>query len=203
MQSNQKQLDMLYTLLAKDKNAPLYAYRIKNNYKPVLGEGNPNADVVFIGEAPGENEAISGKPFSGAAGRVLDELFEHIGLDREDVYISNVVKDRPPGNRDPLREEITYYGSILLKQLAIIQPQIIATLGRYSMKFILQVCNVPEKDKSISVNHGKVFSAKTSYGTINIVPLYHPAAALYTPALKGKMQKDIEKVLHLLKSEKI
>lgn len=203
MHSKQQQLDALYEHLIRDANAPLYTYRTKNSYKPVLGEGNPDANVVFIGEAPGENEALTGKPFSGAAGKVLDELFGHIGLDRKDVYVSNVVKDRPLGNRDPLPEEITYYGTILLKQLAIIQPHIIATLGRYSMKFILQVCNVPEKDESISANHGKIFSAKTSYGTVNIIPLYHPAAALYTPDLKAKMRKDIEQVLHLLKSEKI
>ncbi len=198
MSTKQAQLDKLYDQLLADTNAPLYSYRTTHNYKPVLGEGSPNATIVFVGEAPGENEAITGKPFCGAAGKVLDELFDHIGLRREDVYISNIVKDRPPGNRDPLPEEITYYSQILIQQLAIIKPAVVVTLGRYSMKFILDVCKVPDSDKSISAIHGKVFNAKTSYGQVQIIPLYHPAAALYNPSLKQTMSKDIEIIKSLL-----
>src|SRR3989338_8644138 len=120
------------------KESPLYAERIENNVFPVIGEGNHDAKVMFIGEAPGKNEAATGKPFCGASGRILTELIESIGLKREDVYITNVLKDRPTDNRDPLPEEIKIYAPFLDRQIEIIQPTVIASLGRYSMAYIME-----------------------------------------------------------------
>src|SRR3989344_3034494 len=110
--------------------SPLYKIRIKNKVFPVIGEGSHHAKIIFIGEAPGRNEAATGRPFCGAAGKVLDELLASVNIERKDVYITNIVKDRPPFNRDPLPEEIKVYGPFLDRQIEIIQPEVIATLGR-------------------------------------------------------------------------
>ena len=157
------------------KQSQLLEYRKKNKYLPVIGEGNHNSAIMFIGEAPGESEAKAGRPFCGPAGKILDELIESIGLKREDVYITNVVKDRPPNNRDPSPVEIELYGPYLLGQIEIIRPKVIATLGRFSTKYILEKFKMPEKDQSISVLHGKALDAIANYGPIVIVPLFHPA----------------------------
>jgi DNA polymerase len=111
------------------ESSPLYDYRQDNNYLPVIGEGSHDANLMFIGEAPGESEAESGRPFCGAAGRLLNKLLDHIGLDRDAVYITNVLKDRPPENRDPTQEEIDVYVPFLRRQISIIEPNVIATLG--------------------------------------------------------------------------
>src|SRR3972149_2765164 len=152
------------------KDSPLYEYRIKNKYFPVIGEGSHNAKIMFIGEAPGKNEAETGRPFCGASGRVLDELLQSIGLDRKEVYVTNIVKDRPPDNRDPLPNEIEYYAPFLDRQIEIIKPEVIATLGRFSMAYIMKKFGLESELKSISQIHGKVFTAQTSYGTIKIIP---------------------------------
>jgi len=174
------------------KSSPLYEVRIKNKVFPVIGEGNHEAEVMFIGEGPGKNEAATGKPFCGAAGSVLTELIESIGLKREDVYITNIVKDRPPDNRDPLPEEIKIYAPFLDRQIEIIQPKIIATLGRYSMAYIMQKFGLFNELKSISQIHGKVFDTKASYGEVKVVPLYHPEVALYQNSLKAQMFEDFK-----------
>lgn len=172
--------------------SPLYKFRIENKVFPVIGEGNHDAKVMFIGEAPGKNEAATGRPFCGAAGRILTELIESIGLKREDVYITNIVKDRPPDNRDPLPEEISIYAPFLDRQIEALRPEVIATLGRYSMGYIMEKFGLHNELKSISQMHGKEFEAKTSYGTVKIIPLYHPAVALYQNSLKEQMFKDFE-----------
>jgi DNA polymerase len=143
-------------------SSPLYAYRQENKYKPVLGEGSPTASIMFIGEAPGASEAKSGRPFVGASGRFLNEMLESIGLKREDVYITNIVKDRPPDNRDPKTEEIALYTPLLLEQIEIIQPQVIATLGRFAMDFILQTFDVAAQGQKISALHGQQLQAQTT-----------------------------------------
>jgi uracil-DNA glycosylase family 4 len=163
-------------------DAPLYAYRTANGYYPVAGMGNHYAKIMFVGEAPGENEAKQGRPFVGAAGRFLDELLASIQLKREDVYITNIVKDRPPDNRDPSREEIAYYAPFLIRQINIIQPQVIATLGRFSMTWLLTHYNSPDQHRKISELHGKVIPLNVDYGQISLVALYHPAQALYKAA---------------------
>src|ERR1035437_2784881 len=167
------------------KSSPLYAERIKNAVFPVIGEGSHFAKIMFVGEAPGRNEAKSGRPFFGSAGKILNELLESVSVNREDVYITNIVKDRPPQNRDPLPEEIESYGPFLDRQIEIIQPKVIATLGRYSMVYIMQKFGLAGKLEPISQAHGKSYEAAAGYGAVTIVPLYHPAAAIYNQLLKG------------------
>lgn len=111
--------------------------RRENNYFPVIGEGSHDASIMFIGEAPGENEAKQGRPFVGRSGQFLNQLLEGIGIKREDVYITNIVKDRPPKNRDPLPSEIELYAPFLDRQIEIIKPKVIATLGRFSMQYVM------------------------------------------------------------------
>lgn len=172
------------------KESPLYKERIANNVFPVIGEGNHEATIMFVGEAPGRNEAATGRPFCGAAGNILTEMIESIDLARKDVYITNIVKDRPTNNRDPLPEEIKIYAPFLDRQIEIIQPKVIATLGRYSMAYVMEKFSLVNELKSISQIHGKVFDAKASYGDMKIIPLYHPAVALYQNNLKEQMFKD-------------
>ena len=174
------------------KTSPLYTYRTENKFHPVLGEGNHNAQIVFIGEAPGKNEAIQGRPFCGAAGKILDELLESINLDRKEVYITNIVKDRPPENRDPLPSEIEAYGPFLDKQLSIIQPKVIATLGRFSMVYIMERADLAFETVPISQAHGRAFNGKLDYGEVTIIPLYHPAAAIYNRELKKTLLEDFK-----------
>src|SRR3989338_5091760 len=123
--------------LFSDSSLPLYAERTKNKVFPVIGEGSHDAKIIFIGEAPGKNEAATGKPFCGASGKILDQLLESAGILRQDVYVTNIVKDRPPMNRDPMPNEIEAYAPYLDRQINIIQPEVIATLGRFSMVYIM------------------------------------------------------------------
>ena len=147
---------------------------------------------MFIGEAPGKNEAETGRPFCGAAGKILDELLSSINLKRGDVYVTNIVKDRPPNNRDPNPEEIALYSPFLFEQINIIKPKIIATLGRFSTKYILDHYNLDEKGQTITALHGKIIEAKTDYGKTNILPLYHPAVALYNINTKKILISDFK-----------
>lgn len=174
------------------EESPLYDYRKENDYLPVIGEGDPDAEVMFIGEAPGREEAETGRPFVGNAGGVLDSLLESIGLEREDVYITNVVKDRPPGNRDPRAEEIEAYAPFLLCQIEIIEPDVIATLGRFAMDFILEQYDLPQRGKKIGDLHGTPLKAEGSYGEVTVVPLYHPAAAFYNQDLEETIEEDFQ-----------
>lgn len=179
--------------------SPLYEFRKSNNYFPVIGQGNHNADIMFVGEAPGENEAKRGIPFCGASGRVLDELLEAIGLKREDVYITNIVKDRPPENRDPRKAEIELYAPFLERQINIIQPEVIATLGRFSMEFILKRFDMPEKSQKISQLRGKVLTTAADFGELHVVPLYHPAVALYRADQRATLETDFQVLKQFMK----
>ncbi|MDI6717557.1 MAG: uracil-DNA glycosylase family protein [Patescibacteria group bacterium] len=181
------------------KESPLYQYRIQDNVYPVIGEGNHYAKIMFIGEAPGKTEAETSRPFAGAAGKILTELVESIGLLRKDVYITNIVKDRPPNNRDPFPDEINIYAPFLDRQIEIIQPEIIATLGRYSMAYIMEKFGLDQHLKGISNVHGNVFGTQTARGKIKIIPLYHPAVALYRRELKTEMLKDFQTLKELIK----
>lgn len=176
----------------KLKDSPLYRYRRENNYYPVLGEGSHQAKIVFVGEAPGRKEAETGRPFCGPAGRILDQLLESVKIRREEVYITNVVKDRPPGNRDPKPEEIALYSPFLVRQLEIIKPKVIVPLGRFSMAFIMKLYGLEEKLQPISRLHGQGFPAKASWGKIKIIPLYHPAVAVYNPKMLPILKKDFQ-----------
>lgn len=177
---------------------PLYEERISTNQKCVIGEGSHYAKIMFIGEAPGKNEAQTGRPFVGRAGKILDELLDGAGIKREDVYITNIVKDRPPGNRDPYPDEIAAYALFMDRQLEIIQPTILATLGRFSMKYILDKFNCIENELPISQLHGKVIDADAPYGPIKIVPLYHPAVAVYNQSQKPVLTKDFAVLMTLI-----
>lgn len=156
----------------------------------VFGDGNPDSEIVFIGEAPGKNEDQQGKPFVGAAGKFLNEMLEMIDLKREDVYITNIVKYRPPGNRDPLPDEKRDFLPYLQSQLEVIQPKVVVTLGRHSMN-----CFLP--DLQISKVHGqpkrvKVALKKDKSDSLQVVilPLFHPAAALYNGAMRQTLIDD-------------
>lgn len=164
----------------------------KTRTNPVAGAGSLSAKIVLVGEAPGYYEDLKGEPFVGKAGKVLDESLESIGLQRNDVYIANVLKCRPPGNRNPATEEIRACTPYLDAQLEIIQPEIIATLGNFSLSYIFDKFGL-KKDK-ISRIHGKVFTVSTIAGIKikKIIPLYHPAVATYNPNMKGALIEDFK-----------
>ncbi len=204
MAPRNKQKQVLMTELRDEvfalTTSPLYAERTKHNACPVIGEGDLNASIMFIGEAPGKNEALTGKPFCGASGKILDELLASINLPRESVYVTNIAKDRPPLNRDPTPEEITAYGPFLDRQINIIEPKVLATLGRYSMKYIMERFSLFKDLGPISELHGKTFKAKTNYGEITIVPLYHPAVAVYNNKTKDTLKTDFAVLKEFLAS---
>ena len=149
----------------------------------VMGNGNIDADIVFIGEAPGKNEDEQGLPFVGAAGKFLNEMLAAAGMDRSDVFITNIVKYRPPNNRDPLPEEKKAFWPYLLKQLQIIEPKVVITLGRHSMEYFLP-------DMKISQIHGQPKRIQFGDNKLVIVPLYHPAAALYNGSMRQTLIDD-------------
>lgn len=173
-------------------NSPLYSYREEKDYQSVPGEGSPESEVMLIGEAPGEKEAQTGRPFVGRGGQILDELLASIDLDRKDVFITNLLKDRPPDNRDPHPEEIKAYEPFLWRQIEILQPRLIVTLGRFATHFMLDAFHHPKKDHKISEIHGNVFQGKADYGPVYLLPLYHPAASLYNQSLKPSLEKDMK-----------
>ncbi len=154
---------------------------------PVIGEGSHSADIMFVGEAPGSNESKTGRPFCGRAGKVLDELLESAGIKREEVYITNILKDRPPNNRDPLPQEIKACLPFLKRQIKIIDPKVVGCLGRHAMNLLMEEFGVGNAG-SISQIHGKVFEA----GEVKIVPLYHPAVAAYNPNMKKVLKEDFK-----------
>lgn len=172
--------------------SPLYSYRIANNYFPVIGEGSHTAKIMLVGEAPGRNEAKTGRPFCGSAGKILDNLLAEAELKREEVYITNIVKDRPQNNRDPLPEEIGIYGPFLDRQISIIQPQVLVGLGRYSSHYLMEKFGLADTIRPISDIHGKAFQGMADYGKVTIVPLYHPAAAIYNQKLIPTLKEDFK-----------
>ena len=174
-------------VLACEK-CPLYKERVKNNFFPVIGEGNHWAKIMFIGEAPGFNEAKTGHPFCGDAGKILDELLESAEIKKKEVYICNILKCRPPANRDPKKEEIEACTPYLERQIEIIKPKVICTLGNFSTAFILEKYGLKDKIQGISKIHGKIFSSDG----IKIIPFYHPAVVTYNPNMKEILKKDIK-----------
>lgn len=149
----------------------------------VMGDGNPSAEIVFIGEAPGQKEDEQGIPFVGAAGKFLNEMLEAAGMKREDVYITNIVKYRPPGNRDPEPEEKRAFWPYLMRQLEIIEPKVVITLGRHS-----GAAFVP--DLVISRDHGRARKVTYREHEFLVIPLYHPAAALYNGSMRQVLVDD-------------
>lgn len=160
----------------------------------VFGSGSADSKIMFIGEAPGRNEDLQGKPFVGQAGRILDELLSMIGFERKNVFIANVLKCRPPRNRDPQPEEINNCKNYLFRQIQIINPEIICTLGRHSTQLILKT------DKSITGLRGRVFKIDGRY----IMPINHPAAVLYTPSRMEILKSDflrLKRVIQITEGE--
>ncbi|MDP4038451.1 MAG: uracil-DNA glycosylase [bacterium] len=190
MDSSQKQ-QKLDEIAAKIASCEVCENLCKNCTNPVPGEGNPNALVLFIGEAPGAEEDREGRPFVGSSGKFLTEMIELIGLAREDVFITNIVKYRPPNNRDPFANEIQECLPYLLAQIKIIQPKLIVFLGRHSMNIFL-----PEL--TISRDHGK----PVKKGGQVYLPLYHPAAALYNNSMRETLINDFKKIPTILKKIK-
>jgi DNA polymerase len=174
------------------RKCALCEFRRQNNYFPVIGQGNHNASIMFVGEAPGLNEAKTGRPFCGAAGKVLDELLESARIKREEVYIGNILKDRPPGNRNPLPEEIAACTSYLERQIEVINPKIIGALGNFSVAFLLEKYGMKDKIQRISKIHGQIFETGVEFGGKTIVPLYHPAVAVYNANMKEILKNDFQ-----------
>lgn len=152
--------------------------------KLVFGVGDPHADLMFIGEAPGKNEDLQGEPFVGAAGKLLDELLASIGLERSQVYIANVLKCRPPNNRDPLAEEIERCTPFLAEQVRLVDPKVIATLGNFATKYILGT------DRGITSLRGRLFHVDGR----RVVPIFHPAAALYDQSKRAVLFDDFKRL---------
>jgi len=176
-------LELLAAEIGKCTRCPLHQGRTKS----VPGEGPQDAEIMFIGEAPGFHEDQQGHPFVGAAGRFLEELLESIGLTRDDVFIANVIKCRPPGNRDPLPDEIKACKPFLDRQLELIQPKLVVTLGRFSMARAFPKAR-------ISRIHGQ----PRKIGGVLYYPMYHPAAALHQPSLRSIIKEDMLRIPELL-----
>jgi DNA polymerase len=192
--SKQLLLEQIKADIIKNNVCPDLAREAKNL---VMGDGNIDADIVFIGEAPGKNEDEQGIPFVGAAGKFLNEMLAGINLKRSDIFITNIVKYRPPNNRDPLPEEKAVFWPYLVRQLDVIQPKIVVTLGRHSMD-----CFLP--GKRISDIHGQPKRIEFGIAKLVIVPLYHPAAALYNGGMRTTLIDDfnkLPKIINILKKE--
>jgi DNA polymerase len=174
-----QQLQYIAYLVAQCQKCPLY--KTATNHVP--GSGNPNAEIVFIGEAPGEQEDLQGLPFVGNSGKLLDKLLNTIKVPRQDVFICNILKHRPPGNRDPLPPEMKVCTPYLKAQLKIIKPKVIITLGRFSMNYFFP-------GESISRIHGQIRSIIWQDLSLTIIPVYHPSAGLRNGAMLKSLQDD-------------
>lgn len=162
----------------------------KTRNKAVPGSGNYDAEIMFVGEAPGSQEDKKGKPFVGRAGGILDDLFDSIGIKRDEVYITNILKCRPPENRDPRRDEIDFCTPYLDKQTRVINPKVIATLGNFATKYIMGKYGLDVK--SIGKIHGEIFSVNNLALSARIIPLYHPAVATYNPNMIETLEEDFK-----------
>lgn len=193
MVTKRQQLDEIKQKIIDEKVCPELAAQATNL---VFGDGNPRAEIVFIGEAPGKHEDLQGKPFVGAAGKFLDEMLEMAGLKRADIYITNIVKYRPPNNRDPLPDEKKAFLPYLQAQLEVIQPKLVVTLGRHSMN-----CFLP--DLQISRIHGQPKRIRVHWTEqvvpLVILPLFHPAAALYNGSMRQTLIDDFATIPQILK----
>ncbi len=194
--------------MSKEDNIVKLEKEIKNSNLPlkegatnlVLGKGNLNADIFILGEAPGRNEDLEGKPFVGQAGKQLDEFLNLINLNLEDVYIANVLKYRPPNNRDPNMDEIRSHTPFLIKQINIIKPKVVVTLGNFATKFSLNGFKAKGMTsvQGISKIHGEPKEVEYNNHKVTVFPMYHPAAMLYNPNLKKILKEDFKKLERLI-----
>lgn len=178
--------------LSKEISACTKCALCKSATQSVPGSGNPNAEIVFIGEAPGFYEDQQGVPFVGRSGKLLDFLLSQIKLNRSDVWIGNIIKHRPPENRDPSPDEINTCKAFLTQQIKIIDPKIIITLGRFSMNYFLP-------NETISMAHGKPYQL----GKFTVYPVYHPAAGLRNPTMKRQLIEDFLKIPDIIEKKNI
>lgn len=200
MESNKTSSDFNFLEAALVKRTELF----KNCTNIVVGKGNPNADILFVGEAPGRNEDEQGIPFCGAAGKNLDRLLNNVGLSLEDVYVANILKCRPPENRDPFPEEIKAHTPWLLKQIKDMKPKVVCSLGNYATKFFLSLGDVDlmKGQPGITQVHGEAQDIEIDGLKIRLIPLFHPAAIIYnrtklTPLWEEDMIKVKDEVLSL------
>ena len=199
MESNKKSSEFNFYEAALVKQTELF----KNCTNIVVGGGNLNADILFVGEAAGKNEDLSGIPFCGAAGKNLDKLLDSVGLSREEIYIANILKCRPPMNRDPLPDEIRAHTPWLLKQIKDMKPKVVCSLGNYATKFFLALGDVDKMGNQLGISqvHGKVREIEIENIKFRLIPLFHPAAIIYnrtklTPLWEADMEivkKEIRK----------
>ncbi len=182
------ELEIIAEEIRKCKKCPLH----KTRKNAVPGEGAKDAEIMFVGEAPGRNEDEQGRPFVGAAGEFLTELISMIGMTREEVFITNVVKCRPPHNRDPKPEEIEACSPFLDRQIKAISPRIIVGLGRHSTSYLFRKAGL--KFRSIGAVRGKIVEVELLGLRVKLLPTYHPAASLYNPAVKDRIVEDFLKL---------
>ena len=192
MMDKKSEMKKIESEVCECKKCGLY----KTRQLPVVGEGSLNADLLFIGEAPGYNEDLQGKPFAGRSGKVFDELLESIELKREKIYITNILKCRPPKNRNPLLSEIKSCTPYLDKQLGIIKPKIIVTLGNFATQYIFEKFGMAKK--RISDVHGKTFPINTLNGNLVIIPIFHPACVVYNSNMMNILKADFQKIKNVL-----
>jgi uracil-DNA glycosylase len=188
-EERREKLVELYKEVQRCEKCPLHETRIK----AVFGAGNADADLMFVGEAPGANEDRLGLPFVGQAGRLLDQLLSEIGFTRADVFVVNTLKCRPPGNRDPLPQEIDACQDYLYRQLELIEPRVVCTLGNFATKLLRA-----DPATGITRLHGREEVRAIGPWTVRLYPLYHPAAALYTPAMLDTLRADFARIPELL-----
>lgn len=177
-------IERLAAVIGECRKCPLW----EDTHHAVPGEGNPRADLMLIGEAPGKQEDLTGRPFVGRAGRLLEGLLAGIGLSRDDVFIANIVKHRPPGNRDPGEEEIRACTPYLEEQIRIVGPKVIVMLGRHSSRYILSF--LPVEFDRITEIRGTVYPGTLFGHPVRLIPTLHPAAALYNPAYREALEED-------------
>jgi DNA polymerase len=190
-----EEIDKIFNLVNECKKCDLW----ENRTNPVVGDGSYSADVLFIGEAPGFNEDKQGKPFVGRAGKILDELLNTIGLNRKDVFIANILKCRPPSNRNPQKDEIESCTEYLDMQISLINPMVIVPLGNFAGSYIFDKYNL--KNDKISNVHGKSYKVNTLFGSIIIFPVFHPAIATYNHNKKSILEKDFLKLKQILSNK--
>jgi uracil-DNA glycosylase len=188
VQERRESLVELYHEARACTRCPLHASRTK----VVFGSGNADADLMFVGEAPGQQEDVQGLPFVGRAGKLLDQLLEEVGLERGDVFITNVLKSRPPGNRDPQPDEIDACKPYLQRQIELIEPKVICTLGNFATKLLTR------SQRGITGVHGRAQVHELGGRTVRVYPLYHPAAALRSTKTLEELREDFHGLPQLL-----
>jgi uracil-DNA glycosylase len=204
--SNKDNLEFDFPEAELVKKCPLFA----DCTNIVVGKGNLNADILFVGEAPGRNEDEQGLPFVGVAGKTLDKLLEQVGLSLKDIYIANILKCRPPENRDPLLDEIRAHTPWLLKQIKEMKPKVVCSLGNYATKFFLAGGDVDKMNSQLGITsvHGKAREIEIRGLNVRLIPLFHPAAIIYnrtklTPLWEEDMEIVKKTVLKIKEQKKL